>query len=101
MPIEDSTVPASERMVERIARMDERQVQVAQGMRDLRIQMTEDAVQLKMAIDKVMATLDTKYVTKTEFTPVRLLVYGCTGTMLLAIITALVSLVIRTAPAAS
>ena len=94
---EDAAAPANERMIERMARIDERQVQLAQTVRDLRLQITEDSVQLKHAIDQLALTLDAKYVTKTEFTPVRLLVYGLAGTVLLTVITAMLALVVRIA----
>lgn len=41
------------------------------------------------------AKLDGSYVTRTEFTPVKNLVYGCAGIMLIGVVGALVALVVR------
>jgi site-specific recombinase len=46
-------------------------------------------------IAEIKAKLDDKYVTKDEFDPVKRLVYGMAGAILLAVVAALLSLVIR------
>ena len=47
------------------------------------------------AMDEIKDELSNKFVRKSEFLPVRILVYGFTGSLLLALIGALVSLVFK------
>ena len=49
----------------------------------------------KIAITKVEKMLEEKYVPKAEFEPVRMIVYGMVGIILVAVIVAVIALVVR------
>lgn len=49
---------------------------------------------IKDSIDKIEKKLDNKYVTKDEFAPVKLIVYGLVGMILVAVIGAVIALVV-------
>ena len=57
--------------------------------------MENDLKYIKQDISEVKVKLDEHYVTKAEFDPVRNIVYGMVGVILLAVIGALVTLVVR------
>lgn len=54
-----------------------------------------DLEYIKRRIDNIDATLKADYVTKDEFTPIKSVVYGLVGTILVAVFGALVALVIQ------
>lgn len=51
--------------------------------------------QLERKVDDVRNKLDTKFVTQEEFKPVRIVVYGMVGMMLVSVGSALIALVIK------
>lgn len=53
--------------------------------------MQNDIGYIKSKVDSIESQVNLKYVTKEEFNPVRNLVYGAAGVMLLAILGAIVS----------
>jgi hypothetical protein len=53
-----------------------------------------DIKYIKDEISEIKAKLDTAYVTQTEFKPVRTIVYGMVGTILVAVMGGLLTLVI-------
>jgi hypothetical protein len=55
----------------------------------------KDMEYVKERLDEIVDKLDTKYVTKDEFAPIRALVYGCASIMLTAVVGSLVYLVIK------
>lgn len=57
--------------------------------------MENDLKYIKQDISEVKIKLDEHYITKAEFEPVRNIVYGMVGVILLAVIGALVTLVVR------
>lgn len=52
---------------------------------------------LRQELDKLWAKLDTHYVTMAEFRPVRLIVFGLVGTILLSVFGAILGLVLKAA----
>lgn len=55
---------------------------------------SSDVQEVKVKIDKVETTVETKFVTKSDFNPVKLVVYGMVGVILIAVLTAIVALVV-------
>jgi len=55
----------------------------------------EKVTNIKETVDKIDCKLEKDYVTKDEFDPIKKIVYGMVGTILLAVIVALLALVIR------
>lgn len=51
---------------------------------------------IKESIDKIEKKIDNKYVTKDEFAPVKLVVYGLVGVILVAVMGAIIALVVIT-----
>ena len=54
-----------------------------------------DVTYIKTAIDRLEKMIDDKYVTKTEFEPIKRIVYGTTALILTAVCIALLALVIK------
>jgi hypothetical protein len=54
-----------------------------------------DVRHMQIALDEIKLKLDNKYVTVEAFQPVKSLVYGMVGTILVAVVGALVALVLR------
>jgi len=54
----------------------------------------KDISYLVRKVDKIDASLESKYITKLEFDPIKKLVYGTVGIILVAVMTALVRLVL-------
>lgn len=52
---------------------------------------------VRQELDKLWEKLDTHFVTMAEFSPVRLIAYGLVGTILLAVLGSIMSLIIKTA----
>lgn len=59
--------------------------------------MGNDITYIKTAVDKIERLVTDKYVLKTEFEPIKRIVYGTTGLILTAVIIALISLVVKNA----
>lgn len=55
----------------------------------------KDIAYIKASIDEIKRHLETKFVTKTEFEPVKKLTYGATGVILVAFVGALIALVVK------
>lgn len=51
---------------------------------------------IKEAIDKIERKIDNKYVTKDEFAPVRMVVYGLVGLILVTVVGAVIAAVVVT-----
>ena len=49
---------------------------------------------IKEELDEIKEKLDSHYVTRTEFDPIKKIVYGIVGSVLLGVVAALISLVI-------
>lgn len=67
--------------------MDELKEQIAR--------IDERTTHIKGSVDKIEKSLTSQYVTKSEFAPVRLLVYTIVGVVLTSVVTGLVALVIK------
>jgi len=50
---------------------------------------------MKSGIERIESRLERSYVTKEEFDPVKKIVYGLVGLILVAVVTALIALIIR------
>ena len=57
--------------------------------------LTERIDNLMERLDRFEEVADRRFVTSAEFWPVRTLVYGCTGVVLVAVVSATVALVVR------
>jgi len=66
-----------------LARIDERTQNMVRELENVRIDLTN-----------LRTEIATKYVTKDEFKPVRMVVYGMVGALLLAVVAAIVGLVL-------
>ena len=55
----------------------------------------ESLVELKEEMKELIASFKKDYVTQQEFAPVRLIVYGLVGTVLVGVLGALITLVIK------
>lgn len=60
--------------------------------------MANDVGYIKKAIDDLAQKVDNGYVTKEQFAPIQKLVYGLVGLILVSVIVALLSLVLRSKP---
>lgn len=57
--------------------------------------MNNDIKYIKEKIDEISERMDKDYVTKNEFNPVRIIVYGLVGLILTAVIIGIVNIIIR------
>lgn len=57
--------------------------------------MSQDLLYLRTAVDKIDTKVSSGYVTKDEFTPIKNVVYGLIGLILIAVVGALVALVVK------
>jgi hypothetical protein len=57
--------------------------------------MTNDITYIRKSIDNIKERLEDDFVTKTEFNPVRMIVYSLVGLILMAAIGAILRLVIK------
>lgn len=55
----------------------------------------KDIAYIKVSIDEIKKSLETKYVTRAEFEPVRKITYGAASMILIAFTGAIIALVIR------
>lgn len=58
-------------------------------------QLTSDILYIKEKVDNIETKLQSNYITKEEFAPVKQLVYGMVSLILVAVVGALVTLVIK------
>ena len=54
-----------------------------------------DISEIKLGINELIKKMDEKFVTKNEFTPIKQIVYGFVGLIVVAVIGALISLVVK------
>ena len=57
--------------------------------------MSRDIDEIKKDIAYIKGQLDVKYVTQTEFGPIRSLVYGMVGLVMTSVVVALIALVLK------
>ena len=57
--------------------------------------MAKDIIYIRRDVDKIIAQLDKDYVTKDQFEPIRKIVYGLVGTILIAFLGAVIAVVIK------
>ena len=58
-------------------------------------EMRGDVKYLVKEVDKINQRLESEYVTKDQFEPIKKVVYGLVGTILVAVVTAIMAIVIR------
>lgn len=59
------------------------------------VSLSKDMEYLKIAVKEIKVLVGEHYVTKTEFDPIRKIVYGLVGLILTAVVTGVVSLVLK------
>lgn len=73
---------------ERLARIEERQDYMLESIQEFKVSMRDELAQIKVRMDG-------HYVSKDEFEPVKMLVYGLVGVVMSAVILALVMLLMK------
>lgn len=89
------TPNTSERNEVKLAVVVTQMESIKSDVSDLKINTKADMMELKTAVKELTKTIDDSYVTKSEFAPVKAVVYGLVGLILTAVVIAVIYLVVQ------
>jgi outer membrane murein-binding lipoprotein Lpp len=86
----NDSVSKTERLLVKVTRLE---TEVGHLRNDME-KMAKSIGGIKEDVNDLKEMMDSRYVTRTEFEPIRNIIYGMVGVVLLAVVTALVALVV-------